>query len=562
MKIIKRIMKSIVKIGIKGTIKKFLRRKQQLKEKLKKEEQYKIWIKNNEPSYDELEKQRKTKFEIEPKISIIVPMYNTPYNFFKELIECLINQTYSNWELCLADGSEKENQNLQEFIQSDGRIKYKYLNENKGIAGNTNESIKMATGQYIALFDHDDLLPKYSLFEIVKAINEKPKVEFIYTDEDKISMIDGQRFDPHFKPDFSLDFLRANNYICHFSVFKKELMDKLEGERSEYDGAQDFDLILRMIEIVDPQNIVHIPKILYHWRAHPNSTAQSDFDAKPYAFEAGIRVIEDHLKRMKLPAIVEQGESLGTYRVQYQIKGNPKVSIIIKNAENKKQVKRCKKSISRRTNYDNYEIMYAQSNDIKELNKVIQNCTGEYVALLDSYEKIISNNWMENMLGFAQRKDVGAVGVRIYYPNDIIKHAGIILGGDKIGFELFRGLKRYIHGYFAREGTIQNFSAVSFDCVMFKKAGYDEIGGFDEKLENLFYFDFCLKLREENKLIVYNPFVEVVDYNIKDNYQNMDLYTEDFLNQWKDCYKDGDPYYNPNFSLDAFNYDIKIYNKK
>ena len=557
MKIIKKIIKSVLKIGIKGTIKKILYRKEQYEEQHKREEQYKIWMKNNNPSFETLEQQRKTKFEYEPKISILVPMYNTPYNFFKELIECLKNQTYSNWELCLADGSEKKDQNLQEFIQSDERIKYKYLNENKGIAGNTNECIKMATGDYIALFDHDDLLPEYSLFEIAKVINENPNIEFIYTDEDKISMTDGQRFDPHFKPDFSLDFLRANNYICHFSVFKKEVMDKLEGERSEYDGAQDFDLILRMSEIVEPQNILHIPKVLYHWRAHPNSTAQSDFDAKPYALEAGIKAIEDHLKRMNLPAIVKNGESLGTYRVQYKIKGNPKVSIIIRNAEDKKHPKRCIKSISRRTNYNNYEIMYVQSSDIKELNKSIQNCTGEYVILLDSTIKIISNNWIEEMLGFAQREDVGAVGVRIYYPNNRIKHAGIILGGDKIGFELFRGLKRYVHGYFAREGTIQNFSAVSFDCVMFRKNDYAETGSFDEKLEDLFYFDFCLKLREKNKLIVYNPFIEVVDYDILSQKDEYEKSKKKFFFKWKKLLEKGDPYYNMNFSLKSCNYDIK-----
>ncbi|MBR3249144.1 MAG: glycosyltransferase [Clostridia bacterium] len=563
MKIIKKIINSIKKIGIKGTIIKIVNRKKQIEEQLKREEQYKIWMKNNNPSFEILEQQRKTRFEYEPKISILVPMYNTPYNFFKELIECLINQTYSNWELCLADGSENQDEKLQEIIQSDKRIKYKFLKENKGIAGNTNECIKMATGEYIALFDHDDLLPQNSLFEIVKAVNENPNIEFIYTDEDKISMKDGQRFDPHFKPDFSIDFLRANNYICHFSVFKKELMDKLEGERSEYDGAQDFDLILRMSEIVKPKNILHIPKILYHWRAHPNSTAQSDFDAKPYAFEAGIKAIEDHLKRMNLPAVVENGESLGTYRIHYKIKGNQRVSIIIRNAGEKKELKRCIKSISRRTDYNNYEIMYVQSSNIKELNKSIQNCTGEYVILLDSTVKIISNNWIEEMLGFAQRNDVGAVGVRIYYPNNRIKHAGIILGGDKIGFELFRGLKRYVHGYFAREGTIQNFSAVSEDCMMFKKNDYDEIGFFDEKMENVSNIDFCLKLRDNNKLIVYNPFVEVVNYNIKhkEYYQTKDLYIKKFLEQWENYYKICDPYYNRNFSLNSYNYNIEIKNK-
>ena len=319
---------------------------------------YQEWIKYNEPTKREIEEQRKHKFENNPKISILVPMYNTPYKFFKELVECLINQTYPNWELCLADGSPEQDKSLEEIYKMDERIKYKFIGENKGIAGNTNECIKLATGDFIALFDHDDLLPIFSLYEVVKCINENPEVEFIYTDEDKITTLDKPRFNPHFKPDFSLDFLRANNYICHFSVFKKELMDKLEGERSKYDGAQDFDIILRVAENVkDYKNIIHIPKVLYHWRVHANSTAQAETQAKPYAFEAGIPAIQDHLERIGLKGTVEHGASLGTYRIKYEFEGNPKVSIIIPNKDEKETLKTCIDSILEKTTYENYEIV-------------------------------------------------------------------------------------------------------------------------------------------------------------------------------------------------------------
>lgn len=281
-------------------------------------QKYQTWILNNEPNEEELEEQRKSKFKINPKFSIIVPMYNTPINFFEELVDCLINQTYTNWELCLADGSPKENEEIDKIIKKDNRIKYKFLNDNKGISGNTNEALKLATGDFIALVDHDDLLPSFCLYELAKTINNNPEVEFIYTDEDKIEGTKDKRCDPHFKPDFSIDTLRSNNYITHLSVFKKELMDKLGGFREKYNGAQDFDIIIRACELTE--NIIHIPKVLYHWRVHPNSTAMVS-DAKPYAYEAGIKVIEDHLERENLKAKVTHGGDIpGVYEIEYEVK--------------------------------------------------------------------------------------------------------------------------------------------------------------------------------------------------------------------------------------------------
>ena len=252
------------------------------------------WIKYNEPKDADLKNQMKKKFDITPKISVIVPMYNTKEKFFKDLINCMINQTYSNWELVLADGSPKQNANLKKYYEKDERIKYKFLGENKGIAGNTNSAIEMATGDYIALLDHDDILADYALYEVVYAINKFPNSEFLYSDEDKIDENDN-RYDAYFKPDFAPDTLRCQNYICHFSIFKKELMEKLNGFKADYDGAQDYDIFLRMSEITKPENITHIPKILYHWRVHSESTAKLNSNAKNYAFEAGKKAIEDHI---------------------------------------------------------------------------------------------------------------------------------------------------------------------------------------------------------------------------------------------------------------------------
>ena len=590
----KKLIKIIKQIGLRRALAKVINKWRNYDIDAEREKCYKSWIKNNEPTMQEIEEQRNTKFEYEPKISILVPMFNTPYNFFDELVNCLIDQTYANWELCLADGSPEEDMELKPIINRDKRIKYRFLNGNKGIAGNTNECIKMATGDFIALFDHDDLLPVHCLYEVVKTINENPDVEFIYTDEDKIAGSDGHRYGPHFKPDFSLDFLRANNYICHFSVFKKELMDKLEGERSKYDGAQDFDIIIRMAE--NTNRIVHIPKILYHWRAHPNSTAQSETDAKPYAFEAGIKVIEDHLERVGLKGKVEHGASLGTYRITYDVIGNPKVSIIIPNKDGLEYLKQCIESVLNETTYNNYEIVIVENNSEKEetfdyykeiekneklkvlfypekgfnyskiINYGVKNSDGEYIIQLNSDTKIITKDWIENMLGFAQRDDVGAVGVKLYYPDYTIQHAGIVIGVDRVAAHLFRGLSRDARGYFCRESTIQDFSAVTAACMMNKRAIYEEVGYMNEELPVAFNdLDFCLKIRQKGKLVVYNPFVELIHYESK--IRGLDTSPErkkEFLNEierfksmWPDIFKNGDPYYNINFSDESAQYEIK-----
>ena len=557
---------------------------------------YQALIKHNEPTKAQLEEQRKAKFKIEPKISILVPMYNTPYKFFKELVDCLINQTYSNWELCLADGSPERNEKLESIYKKDPRIKYKFIGKNKGIAGNTNECIKLATGDFIALFDHDDLLPVFSLYEIVKCINENPDVEFIYTDEDKITTLDKPRFNPHFKPDFSLDFLRANNYICHFSVFKKELMDKLGGERSKYDGAQDFDIILRVAE--NTNKIVHIPKVLYHWRVHPNSTSQADTQSKPYAFEAGIPAIQDHLKRVGLKGTVEHGASLRTYRIRYKFEGEPKVSIIIPNKDEKKTLKTCVDSILKKTTYKNYEIVIVENNSTTEeifqyykqleknekikivkypeigfnyskiINYGVKNSDGEYILQLNNDTEVETEDWLEDMLGFASREDVGAVGAKLLYPDNTIQHAGIAIGVDRVATHLFRGLPRNAHGYFARESTIQDFSAVTGACLFSKRSVYEEVGYMDEDFPVAFNdLDFCLKIRKTGKLIVYDPFVTLIHYESKsrghedtpEKVARFEAEIKKFQEKWKDIYEKGDPYYNPNFSLNSCNYQFRKY---
>ncbi len=576
------------------------------------------WIKYNEPKDADLKIQMKKRFEFEPKISVIVPMYNTKEKFFKDLVNCMINQTYSNWELCLADGSPKQNESLKKYYEKDERIKYKFLGENKGIAGNTNAAIEMATGDYIALLDHDDILADYALYEVVYAINKYPNSEFLYSDEDKIDENDN-RYDAYFKPDFAPDTLRCQNYICHFSIFKKELMEKLNGFKADYDGAQDYDIFLRMSEIAKPENITHIPKILYHWRVHSESTAKLNSHAKNYAFEAGKKAIEDHLKRVGLDGEVSEGCIEGIYRVDYKVKGNPKVSIVIPNKDGKDILKVCIDSILEKTTYKNYEIVVVENNSdsyeifeyYKELIKnekirvvnyntgkeieneeqssleyvnnnrievkpgfnysaVInfgaRNVSGDYVIQLNNDTELITPNWLELMLGFCQRDDVGAVGVKLYFPDETIQHAGIIVGIGGIAGNRFKSIPKDGHGYFAKESMIENLSAVTAACIMTPRKIYEEVGYMDEGLAVAFNdVDFCMKIRQKGYLVVYNPFVEFWHYESKSRGQEntpekIKRFQGEicrFEQRWPEILDSGDPYYNINLSLDTEVYHMK-----
>lgn len=548
---------------------------------------YEQWIELNEPTKGELEKQCNTKFEKNPKISIIIPMYNTPVKFFEELVDSLIGQTYSNWELCLADGSNEKNEELKSIYEKDDRIKYQFLGENKGISENTNAALALATGDYIALLDHDDLLPEFSLYEVVKYINKYPEAEFIYSDEDKFEKLGEKRYDPYFKSEFAPDTLRANNFICHFSIFRKDLMDKLGGFRSEFDGAQDYDILLRMSE--QTKNIVHIPKILYHWRVHALSTAKSGGTAKPYAYEAGIKAVQVHIDRLGLKGTVTHGNTLGTYKVNYELKGNPKVSILIPNKDYISTLKVCLKSIKKLTTYENYEIVIIENNseeektfnyykkiDGKDKIKVIQypekgfnyskiinygvaNSDGEYIVQLNNDTELLTPNWLEEMLMFAQREDVGAVGVELFYPDKTIQHAGIVIGMGGIAGHLFRNIPHGMHGYFSKDAMIQNLSAVTAACMMAPRKMYEAVGNMDEEFKVAFNdVDFCLKVREQGKLIVYNPYVQFLHYESKsrgfeDTPEKQERFKGEidrFQEKWGKILKEGDPYYNINLRLD------------
>lgn len=554
---------------------------------------YQTWIVQNEPADEELENQKKHKFAKQPKISIVVPLYNTDENFFLELLNSVLVQTYSNWELCFADGSQERNDTIYAMCSRCSKVRYRFLGENKGISENTNLAIEMAQGDYIAFLDHDDTLPPFALYEIVKTINDKPETEFIYSDEDKIDE-KGERFDPYFKPDFSPETLECHNYITHFVVIKKTLLDQIGKLNSQFDGAQDFDFVLRATE--NTKHIDHIPKVLYHWRAHQKSTAKVA-DTKNYAYEAGVKVIAEHLKRTGKEAIVKNpGEVPGIYQVKYAVKGKPKVSILIPNKDYYQGLKKCLKSILTLTTYENYEILILENNSTEKeifafyktiqqnpkirvleckekefnyskiINFGVKNATGDFILQLNNDTKLLTPDWLEILLGYAQNKEIGAVGARLYYPDKSIQHAGIAYGIAGKAGNLLVGLPYGTHDPFGREAATRNVAAVTGACLFCRREIYDEVGFMAETLFKVAFndVDFCLKILEKGYRVVYNPYIELIHYESKtrgyedtpEKKARFEEETQNFQTKWNHLLAKGDPYYNPNLSREDGNFRI------
>ncbi len=562
------------------------------------EEVYNVWRKKYIPNARKLKKQRAEKLDYEPCISIIVPTYKTPEKFLKEMIDSVRNQSYENWELCIGDGSVTEDtvKNVVESYQKkDKRIKMLCLSENLGIAGNTNAALSIATGDYIALLDHDDILAPDALYEVVKWMNEhyKDETDVIYTDEDKVSFDLKDYFEPHFKSDYNLDLIRSNNYICHLFVARKSIVDQVGGFRKEYDGSQDYDFILRCIE--QSKHVEHVPKVLYHWRCHPGSTAANQ-ESKMYCYEAGKRAIEDHLKRMGEDGCqVVMTEHLGFYHVIYPIREQKKVSIIIPNKDQKEILERCIESVIQKTDYKNYEIIIVENNsttnEIFEYYKTIEQrenirvviwkdkfnysainnfgvryANGEYLLFLNNDIEVIRENWLSEMLANVQRKEVGIVGAKLLYPDNMVQHAGVIIGmGGIAGHPLSRHPADDC-GYFARGIIQQNLNAVTAACMLTKKEVYEKVNGFEEKLAVAFNdIDLCLKVRKAGYLIVYDPEAllyhhESISRGKEDTLEKRNRFEGEvdyMAKKWKDVLEKGDEYYNPNLSLLSGNFELK-----
>lgn len=555
------------------------------------------------PTEQERNLQAETKFANPVKISILVPLYNTPKEFLIEMLDSVVNQTYENWELCLADGSDSAHEEVgricAEYMEKDGRgrIVYEKLAKNEGISGNTNACYKMATGSYIGLFDHDDILHPCALYEYVKAINEQ-EADYLYCDETTFKSGDiNKMLTMHFKPDYAPDNLRANNYICHFSVFSRELLEGTELFRSRFDGSQDHDMILRLTDRA--KKVVHIPKLLYYWRSHAGSVA-SGIEAKTYAIAAAKGAVTEHLKNHGFENFrIESTRAFETiFRIRYQILGNPMISIVIANKDHVTDLKRAVTSILEKSTYDNYEIIIVENNSeseeifayydsLREYDNVkvvryegkfnysavnnfgVSHAKGDYILLLNNDTEVITVNWMEELLMYAQRKDVACVGAKLYYPDKTIQHAGVVigLGAHRTAGHTHYKMPRQNLGYMGRLCYAQNVSAVTGACLMVKKALFEEVGGLNENLEiSLNDVDFCLRLLQKGYLNVFTPFCELYHYEsasrgLDDKGEKAERYNKEseyFRKEWKELLEAGDPYYNPNFSLDRSDFSLKI----
>lgn len=552
------------------------------------------------PNAEERRREEETVFPREIKISVLVPLYNTPEKFLREMIDSVVTQTYKNWELCLADGSDDKHTDVgricQEYIEKDSRIKYQKIEKNLGISGNTNVCFSMATGNFIGLFDHDDVMHPSLLFECVKTVCEKD-ADYVYTDE---ATFTSPNLDDlivlHFKPDYSPDNLRANNYICHFSMFDADLLKKTGLFRSEYDGSQDHDMILRLTE--EAKHVCHIPKILYYWRSHPNSVA-ADIGAKTYAIDAAKRAVHDHMRDYYgIEVEVESTRAFPTiFQIKYPINGEPLISIVIPNKDHVEDLRRCITSIEKKSTWKNYEIVVVENNSVEQsirdyykelesdpkvkivtyeggfnysrINNVgVKETKGEYLLFLNNDTEVISPDWMEQLLMYAQRKDVGAVGAKLYYADNTIQHAGVVigLGAHRSAGHTHYKMPREHLGYMGRLCYAQDVTAVTGACLMVKKSIYEEVDGLDESFTiSLNDVDLCLKIREKGYLNIFTPFAELYHYESKtrgmEEGEKLRRYEREcahFRDKWKEQLDAGDPYYNPNFSLDYSDFTLRF----
>ena len=561
---------------------------------------YGPWYLEHRVSEEELEKERKTAVKDAPLISVLVPVFQTPEKYLREMIESVQAQTYGNWELCIADapaGTEGESSSaieavVREYAVQDGRIRYQKLEKNFGISENTNRAVRMSQGSYLGFLDHDDLLAPSALFRAATAISEQG-AELIYTDEDKVEADSSRHFQPHFKPEFNLDLLRSNNYITHFLVVRRELAEKAGLFREDMNGAQDYDFIFRCTE--NTEQIVRIPEVLYHWRTHADSTADNPM-SKQYAYEAGKKAIEEHLKRTGTDGEVEILPDFGFYRVHYPVKDQPLVSVIIPNRDSAGLLKECLAAL-KENDYPNYEVIIVENGSreretfeyYKELsqnpqihlvrwkkefnysainNYGIQYARGDYYLFLNNDVRgTISADWLAEMLGVCERKDVGAVGAKLYYPDNKVQHAGIVIGIGGIAGSMFVDLPRGRSGYMHKACLLQDMSAVTAACMLVKKSAFAAAGGFSEELSVAFNdVDLCLKIGILGYRIVFDPYAELYHDESRtrgpedspEKVKRFQSEIEYMRTHWIHLLKNGDPYYNPNLSLKKWNYSLRV----
>lgn len=557
---------------------------------------YQKWRWKHEPCKKELERQKRERFPLEPVYAVVVPLYRTPKRYLEEMIASVLEQTYPNFILYLSDGSGPGSPLLAQlaaYERSDSRIRVIRNDAPLRIAENTNAALAVAEGDFIVFMDHDDVITPDAFYECTKALNGKPDADIFYSDEDKISMDGKACFQPHFKSDFNLDMLRSANYMCHLFVVRRSLLEKTGYLNPEFEGSQDYDLILRLIERTD--RIVHIPKILYHWRAHMDSTAGNP-KSKDYAYVAGQRAIAAHYARVGIDAEVTR-LSRGFYRSHYRLREYPLISVVIPNKDHIEDLDRCLFSIIGRTKYPRLEFLIVENNSEKEEtfayyrdleksydnvrilywrlpfnysainNFAVKEAKGDYLLLLNNDTEMKNADCLEEMLAVLMREDVGVVGARLFYPDGVIQHAGVIVGLGGIAGHAFLGLSGKDPGYFARVTCMQDYSAVTAACMMVKRKVYEAVDGMDEAFEVAFNdVDFCMRVRRLGQLIVYQPFAMLYHYESKtrgadDTDEKAERFrreTDLFGERWKEFLRKGDPYYNPNLTLQKHDFSLRL----
>ena len=558
-----------------------------------------IYFNKINPNEARLKEQRDYKFASNYKFSILIPVYRPDAKFFTLMLDSIVAQTYDNWQICLADGSGEgytvENV-VRPYIEKYGEDKVKYikLENNLGIAENTNAAMRMADGDFIVFGDHDDELHPTALFECMRELERYPQADFIYSDEDKIIEATGHHTEAHFKSDLNMELLRSNNYICHLSVVKKSLADKVGGLYTQFNGSQDHDYVLRCVE--KAECVRHIPRILYHWRINDNSTAKSA-STKTYANTAGVNAVSAHLKRMGIDGEVKNGVAPGFYDIRYKLTEKPLVSVIIPNKDHLDDLTRCLESMENVNNYHNVEYIVVENNSVledtfagyKELEKkygdkfklvkwdgifnysAINNfgaryAKGEYILLLNNDTSVIEPDSLRCMLAQCQRAEVGIVGAKLLYDDDTVQHAGVIIGYQGVAGHAFTGMGDDVYGYFARAVLSQELSAVTAACLLTKRSVFDEVGGLDESFEVAFNdIDYCMKVRAAGYKIIYDPHAKLHHYEYKsrgaeDTGKKQERFGGEimhFIDKWRAALIAGDMYYNPNLELVGELYTIK-----
>ena len=564
---------------------------------------YEPWFQSHRAGDAQLMRQKEQAADTDPLVSILVPAFHTPTRFLEELIDSVEAQSYQNWELVIADAGAADDAGdgegsvrsvTAEREKKDCRVRYVPLADNYGIAENTNRAIAAARGVYIGFLDHDDLLEPDAIYEMMRAAREKG-ADMLYSDEDKVSADGSKHFQPHFKPEFNLDLLRSNNYITHFLVVKKALAEEAGGFDPELSGAQDHDFIFRCAE--KAEGIARVPRILYHWRTHEASTADNPM-SKTYAYEAGKKAVEGSLRRAGEKGTVELLPDFGFYRVRYPVDGCPKVSVIIPNKDEHEALDQCIRSVLD-TNYPNLEIIIVENNSTERetfeyYRKLSQSneenirlvrwrkgfnysainnygvsfARGDYFLFLNNDVRgTISTDWLTEMLGVCQRPDVGAVGAKLYYPDNKVQSAGIVIGIGGIAGSMFVDLPRGRGGYMHKASIMQDLSAVTAACMLVKREAFEKAGGFTEELAVAFNdVDFCLKIGQCGYRIVYDPYAELYHdesrtrgaEDTKEKVRRFQSEIEYMRSHWTDILIHGDPNYNPNLSLKKWNYSLKV----